>query len=439
MKKEKVGMISLGCPKNLVDSENMLGILKSQNLEITNDAKQADIMVINTCAFLEDSKNESLDTIRDIAKLKKSGTLKKLIVTGCLVQRYKDELEEMLPQVDHVLGTGQFHEIAKISNHALPVVDMKISKPVFYYDYATNREMVLPKHTVYIKIAEGCSRTCSFCIIPKLRGPSQSRSIESVLNEVKQIAKQGTKEFNLIAQDLTAYGLDRNDGATLEKLLKKLISVRNIEWIRLMYNYPMYFSDSLIAMIAKSKAICKYLDMPLQHIDKDLLLSMRRKVDEDEIIRLLDKLRANINGLTLRTTFIVGFPNETEKQFNKLARFVEQGYFDHIGVFTYSKEEGTGAAMMDGQIEEKVKQERKDIIMKLQQSISLKKNKARVGQVYNVLIDQKLKDKYQGRFEGQAIDIDGVTYIEGDGIQVGDFVRAKIERATHYDLYARKI
>lgn len=441
-KPQKVGMISLGCSKNLVDSEVMLGLLQQEGHEFTKSAEDADIMVINTCAFIEDSKKESVDTILEIADLKAKGKLKKLIVTGCLAQRYKADLEKEIPEIDHLIGTGEFQHIAEFARgkNQLPMAKSLVGKPDYVYDYATPRISTLPKHTAYVKIAEGCSRTCSFCIIPKLRGPGRSRGISSIVKECQNLVKQGAKEVHLIAQDLTAYGLDRDDGADLEKLLRELDAIEGLDWIRLMYNYPMYFTDSLVKLIADSKKICHYLDMPLQHIDSGLLASMRRKVDEKETKQLLQKLQSEIPDLTLRTTLIVGFPGETEEMFDKLYDFVEQTQFDRLGVFTYSQEEGTGAAMMKNQIPQKVKERRKDAIMKLQQKISIEKNKSLVGKNLRVLVDREVvqtgKSVFLARTQGQALDIDGNVFITGKNVPVGEFVDVTITKSTEYDLYA---
>lgn len=441
--KTKIGMISLGCSKNLVDSEVMLGLLSNGQYEITANQDDADVMIINTCAFIEDSKKESVDTILEVAELKKTGSLKKLIVTGCLAQRYKAKLEREMPEVDHFIGTGEFQNITDFVRESrgtteLPMAKSKVAKPLYVYDELTPRLSTLPKHTTYIKIAEGCSRTCTFCIIPRLRGDSRSRGIDSIVAEVKNLVASGTKEFNLIAQDLTAYGLDRDDGATLEKLLRELVKIEGLQWIRLMYNYPMYFSDSLIELIRDSKVICNYIDMPLQHIDSDLLLSMDRKTDENEVRTLVKKLRAMIPGITLRTTLIVGFPGETQAQFEKLKDFVREMEFDRLGVFTYSQEEGTKAAMMPNQIDDKVKKQRQEEIMLIQQEISARRNKQSVGKTIRVLIDHPTKDKnmFVGRTEGQAMEIDGNVFIEGENLKAGEFIDVKINKSLEYDLFA---
>ncbi|MEZ4845660.1 MAG: 30S ribosomal protein S12 methylthiotransferase RimO [Bdellovibrionota bacterium] len=442
--KTKIGMISLGCPKNLVDTEVMLGLLSKDQYEITNDQDSADVMIVNTCAFIEDSKKESVDTILEVAELKKTGKLKKLVVTGCLAQRYKAKLERELPEVDHFVGTGEFQNITEFVRQTpnntmeLPMARSKVAKPLYVYDELTPRISTLPPHTSYVKIAEGCSRTCSFCIIPRLRGDSRSRAIDSIVAEVKNLVAKGTKEFNLIAQDLTAYGLDREDGTTLEKLLREMVKVEGIEWIRLMYNYPMYFTDSLIELIRDSKVICNYVDMPLQHIDSDLLLSMDRKTDENEVRTLVKKLRQMIPGITLRTSLIVGFPGETQAQFEKLKDFVREMEFDRLGVFTYSQEEGTKAATMPNQISDKVKKQRQEEIMLLQQEISNRRNAQAVGQTMRVLIDNATKEKnlFVARSEGQAMEIDGNVFVTGENLMPGTFVDVKINKSLEYDLFA---
>jgi ribosomal protein S12 methylthiotransferase len=438
--KTKIGMISLGCPKNLVDTEVMLGLLSKDQFEITNNQDDAEVMIVNTCAFIEDSKKESVDTILEVAEWKKKGTLKKLIVTGCLAQRYKAKLERELPEVDHFIGTGEFQNITEFvrDSRDLPMARSKVSKPLYVYDELTPRLSTLPPHMSYVKIAEGCSRTCSFCIIPRLRGDSRSRGIESVTAEVKNLVKGGVKEINLIAQDLTAYGLDRDDGATLEKLLRELIKVEGIEWIRLMYNYPMYFTDSLIELIRDSKVICNYIDMPLQHIDSELLASMDRKVDEGEVVGLVRKLREKIPGITLRTTLIVGFPGETDAQFEKLKDFVREMEFDRLGVFTYSQEEGTKAAQMPNQVDQSTKERRKETLMLLQQEISNRRNHDAVGKTMRVMIDFPTKDKnmFVARTEGQAMEIDGNIFVTGENLKAGTFVDVKVNKAQAYDLFA---
>ncbi|MFH1262129.1 MAG: 30S ribosomal protein S12 methylthiotransferase RimO [Pseudomonadota bacterium] len=441
-RKTRVGLISLGCPKNLVDSEVMLGLLRDGGYELVNDEKKADVMIVNTCSFIEDAEQESIGTILNVARLKKAGTLKKLIVTGCLPQRYKADLENDLPEVDHFIGTGEFQRIAEFTKlkDELPVVRSLVDKPEFVYDYATPRISTLPPHTSYVKIAEGCSRPCAFCIIPRLRGRGRSRPISSIVEEVRRLASSGALEVNLIAQDLTAYGRDREDGATLEALLHELVAVDGIRWIRLMYNYPEFFTDGLIDLIATSEKICKYLDLPLQHIDDGILQAMKRKIGETETRELISKLKSRIPNLTLRTTMLVGFPGETDAQFEKLLSYVEETRFDRLGVFTYSHEEGTVAASLPDPVAPEVMAERKERVMLTQQKISLEKNAALVGKTLPVLIDRAFHRaggySHVGRTEGHAIDIDGTVYVRGKNFEVGRIVPVKIEKGTEYDLFS---
>jgi ribosomal protein S12 methylthiotransferase len=398
-------------------------------------------MIVNTCAFIEDAEKESVETILSISRLKAAGSLKKLIVTGCLPQRYKADLENDLPEVDHFIGTGEFHRITEFTNlgQELPVVRTAVEQPEYVYDYATPRISTLPPHTSYVKIAEGCSRPCAFCIIPRLRGRGRSRTIDSVVKEVERLVSAGTVEVNLIAQDLTAYGLDLKDGTALEGLLRELVKIEKLGWIRLMYNYPQYFTDGLIDLIAGSDKICKYLDLPLQHIDDEVLKSMRRNVTERETRDLLTKLRAKIPGLTIRTTLLVGFPGETEVQFEKLLKFVEEAEFERLGVFTYSNEDGTAAANLPDPVEPDVKNERRDRVMTLQQKISAKKNAALVGKEVDVLIDRAFHRAggytHVGRSQGHAIEIDGSVYVRAKNLAAGQFARVKITESSEYDLF----
>lgn len=441
--KPKVGLISLGCPKNLVDSEVMLGLLQKEGYELINDAKKADVMIINTCAFIQDAENESVETIVNVGRLKGAGKLKKLIVTGCFPQKYKEDLEKDLPEVDHFVGTGEFQRIAEFVRlqEDLPVVRSVIDQPEYLYDYATPRISTLPPHTAYVKIAEGCSRPCAFCIIPRLRGRGRSRSVDSIATEVRQLVGKGVYEVTLIAQDLTAYGLDLGSNSDLEKLLRELIQIDGLRWIRLMYNYPQHFTDSLIDLIAESDKICNYIDLPLQHIDDQVLKSMRRKVTEQETRDLLGKLRERIPNLTLRTTLLVGFPGETDQQFEKLLTFVREMEFDRLGVFTYSNEEGTAASNLPNHVDLEVSNNRRDQVMILQQEIALSKNRSCVGQEMEVLVDRAFHRAggytHVGRSQGHAIDIDGEIYVRGKGLVAGEFAHVKIIDSSEYDLFAK--
>jgi ribosomal protein S12 methylthiotransferase len=444
-RKIRVGLISLGCPKNLVDSEVMLGILRNEGYELTNDETKADVMIVNTCSFIADAEEESVQTILKVGQLKARKMLKKLIVTGCLPQRYKADLENDLPEVDHFVGTGEFHRIAEFVklNDELPVLRSTVDKPEYIYDYATPRISTLPPHTAYVKIAEGCSRPCAFCIIPRLRGRGRSRPIDSIVEEVRRLASTGAVEATLIAQDLTAYGRDREDGATLEALLRELVKVERLRWIRLMYNYPEFFTDDLIDLIASSDKICKYIDLPLQHIDDAILHAMKRKVGEEETRTLISKLKTRIPNLTLRTTMLVGFPGETEAQFEKLLAYVEETRFDRLGTFIYSHEEGTVASALPDPVPREVMEERKDRLMVAQQKISAEKNHALIGKTLPTLIDREFHRAggytHVGRTEGHAIDIDGTVFVRGKNARVGEFVTAKIVESSEYDLFAETV
>ncbi len=344
MDKLKVSLVSLGCPKNLVDSEVMLGHLPLDRYEIILDESQADIIVVNTCAFINDAKEESIDTILEVADYKENGNCKLLVVAGCLPQRYQEILKEQLPEVDLFLGTSEGPQIVELIEQQLQshIPSQEIGIPDYLYDHETPRVNSSPTYSSYLKIAEGCSNHCSYCVIPQLRGKLRSRSIASVVQEAHHLVAQGVTEIILIAQDITDFGADRDDGATLEKLLKELVKVDGIVWIRLLYAYPEGVSDELIELIVTEEKICNYLDLPLQHIDDQILSQMNRHLDEPQTRELLQRLRDRIPDLTLRTSFIVGFPGETNEQFDKLLEFIKEGYFERVGVFPYSREGDSG-------------------------------------------------------------------------------------------------
>lgn len=448
---KSVHMISLGCPKNLVDSENMLGLLKNSGIEHSANAPGADAVIINTCGFLQSSVKESLDTILEMVDLKQQGKIKRVVVTGCLTQRYGGDLQKELPEVDLFLGTGNFHRIATYleelegtdGNSHRPGTISVIPDPDYLYDHNTPRLQATLPHTAYMKVSEGCSRTCTFCIIPKLRGDLRSRSIDSLVQEATQLAAAGVVEINLIAQDLTAYGKELKPRQELAELLRRLCRIEGLRWIRLHYAYPHGFNDELIAVLRDEEKICPYIDMPLQHIDEALLKSMRRQTSETAIRELLAKLRAGIPNLTVRTTMIVGFPGESEAAFEKLYEFIREQRFERLGVFTYSREPGTPAAEMPGQIAEKVKTARRDKIMKLQQSLSLENNARLVGKRFPALIERRLpvdaegKQVYYARLQSQAPDVDGKTVIHSVAdLKVGAILPVKVEGASAYDLFA---
>jgi len=437
--KLKVSLVSLGCPKNLVDSEVILGHLPSERYEITLDEAEADIIIVNTCAFINDAKEESVDTILEVADYKESGNCKLLIVAGCLPQRYHDVLPEQLPEVDLFIGTAEGPRIVELIEHQLEAQNpaQEVGAPDFLYDHMTPRVNSSPTYTSYIKIAEGCSNHCSYCIIPQLRGKLRSRSIDSIVQEATHLAEQGVTEIILIAQDITDFGADRDDGATLEKLLKELVKIDKLVWIRLLYAYPDGVSDELIELIATEEKICNYLDLPLQHIDDQLLTQMNRHLNEEQTRQLIKKLRQRIPDLTLRTSFIVGFPGETREQFNKLLDFVAEGHFERVGVFRYSKEEGTVAATLPDQIPARMKTSRLNRLMKAQARVSFTKNRALVGRTEQVLVEGYSEETdllLKGRSARQAPDIDGQYLITAGTADVGEYVQLKITDSSEYDL-----
>lgn len=428
----KVAIVSLGCAKNLVDSELILGSLKKAGHCISSEDK-ADAIVVNTCGFIGDAVKESIDTILELADFKRRGRCRKLIVTGCLVERYREKLKEELPEVDAFWGTGSLHRIAELLEEAIPTP--YISPPGAIYDPDSPRVLITPSHTAYVKVSEGCSRTCSFCIIPRLRGKMRSRSLDSVIHEVRELAERGVKEINLIAQDLTSYG--RDIGTSLETLLRRLVDVDGIKWIRLHYCYPWGFSEPLLELIAGEDKIASYIDMPIQHINDRILKLMERGTTSRHIKELIERLRTHIPDLTLRTTFIVGFPTETEEEFSELLDFIEEARFERAGAFRYSHEEGTKAGEMDDTVSEEDKEERYERLMDVQSRISLSHNLRLVGSVQEAIIDDKEDGMYIARLSSQALDVDGVTYVASQKkLNPGEIVKVKITRADFYDLYA---
>ena len=436
---DKIGIVSLGCSKNLVDSEIMIGLLKKEQYEITNNPEEAKVIIINTCGFIKDAKQESINTILEFAEYKKKGNCKYLIVTGCLAERYKNQIIEEIPEIDAIIGTGSFNKIVDV------IKSLENNKKVCLfedknYDISIlnlRRQLATPKYTAYLKIAEGCNNYCTYCIIPKLRGNYRSRKIEDILFEAKNLAKNGVKELILIAQDTTKYGIDIYGKYMLPKLLKELGKIENLKWIRLMYCYPDDITDELIYTIADTDKVCKYIDLPLQHSNEEILKKMNRKISRNDIENLIYKIRDNIPGIILRTTFIVGFPGETSKHFNDLIDFVKTMKFDKLGVFTFSREEGTPAYNMKGQVSEQEKERRKNILMEIQSKISLIKNREKIGSVYEVLIETKHKNYYLGRSYMDAPEIDGNIYIKSkDNLKLksGEFVKIKILGASKYDL-----
>lgn len=435
-----VYMVNLGCPKNLVDGEVMLGLLAREGYTISLDPEQAGVLMVNTCSFINEAKEESIEAILDLARYKEHTTSTQLIVTGCLSQRYGQELRESLPEVDVFVGTGEFLRITEILNQKRTLLDgptTYIGAAHILPDHATPRIASTPFYTAYLKIAEGCNHKCAFCIIPKIRGLQESRPLDSLVTEAAMLAVQGVKELNLIAQDLTAYGRERRDGTTLLSLLRALSTVEGIAWIRLLYCYPNYLDEPLLRTIAEEEKVCPYIDMPLQHISDRMLRTMRREKSGNGIRRLLDRIRTQIPGVVLRTSFIVGFPGEDEEDFQQLLDFVDEAQIDHVGVFRYSQEEGTTAGTLPNQVPDEVKQERWHRVMERQAVVVRRKNLALIGSAQQVLVcGHDDRGRLWGRTSGQAPDIDGVVYINRTAAEIGEIVPLRIHAASGYDLRA---
>jgi ribosomal protein S12 methylthiotransferase len=435
--------VSLGCPKNRVDSEVMLGSLAEAGHVLVDAPDQAEVIVVNTCGFIDAAKEESIDTILEMAEYKERGACKKLVVTGCLTQRYPDQVAREIPEIDHILGSADFAGIAEVvgapaRGRKLPV--MQVSEtPEYLYDHTAPRVITGPRHSVYVKIAEGCDRPCAFCIIPKLRGPQRSRSIESVVTEVERLVGDGAREVNLVAQDLTRYGADLDDKPSLAQLLARLGQVAGLRWIRMHYTYPSAWTDELIEVVAGESKIVKYVDVPLQHIDDQMLKIMRRGHSARVTGALLERLRRGIPGLVLRSTFIVGHPGETGEMFDALCRFVETEELDRVGVFTYSREPGTTSAILPNRVPAKLAAERRDHLMEIQRGISRRKNQALVGRDIEVLVEgvsDESEHLLQGRWYGQAPEIDGSVYLADGQAHPGELVRARVTDGADYDLAA---
>ena len=436
--KQKFNIISLGCARNLVDSEVMSGLLAQDHYEIVQEPAEADVVLINTCGFIDAAKAESIDTIVEISRLKQEGTLRRLVVAGCLSQRYPQELATELPEVDLFIGTGEIPRIVNILREHERNQKLRhyVGIPEYLYDHVTPRLRSTPSYTAFVKVSEGCDHKCAFCIIPKLRGPHRSRSIESVVKEATMLAQSGVKEINLIAQDLTAYGRDRKDGTTLYGLLKELVHVPDLVWIRLLYAYPNFLDSPLLELIDKSEKICKYIDIPFQHVSAGILKSMRRGKSGSAVQDTVEKLRESISGLTLRSSLIVGFPGETEEDFQALLDFVERTRFERLGVFKYSIEEGTAAASLADHVDEEEKERRWQELMDLQASISRNNNEALIGSIQRVIIDG-IDETGQliGRTQGHAPEVDGAVYLQNPAsLGTGDFADVKITEALEYDL-----
>jgi len=436
--KHKVCVISLGCAKNLVDSEHILGWLAEKKYPLVGRLEEANIAVINTCGFIQSAVEEAIRTILEVSEKKRKGQLRKLFVVGCFVQRYGYKLRKEMPEVDGWAGPGEIHRITELvqesSGKGTPFL---INRPMFLPDHRTPRVQATPAFSAYLKIAEGCSHRCSFCMIPQLRGPFRSRRLESLIEEAVQMAERGVQEVNLIAQDTTMYGQDLGRGYQLEDLLEKLIQIRGIPWIRILYSHPERITDRLLELMETPSSLCPYLDIPIQHVDPEILRAMGRGMERAKVGQLIEKIRSTNDRISLRTTVMVGFPGETESAFKRLLGFVKTAEFDHLGAFVFSPERGTAAGLMKNAVEHGVAERRRDRIMHLQAKISRRKNEGRIGQVYPVLVETAGGDKKSllaGRTVFMAPEVDGQVFIRRGGIAAGRIVPVKITGAETYDL-----
>jgi len=436
--KEKVCVISLGCAKNLVDSEHILGWLSERKYPLVGGLEEADIAIINTCGFLQSAVEEAVRTILDVSERKRKGQLRKLYVVGCFVQRYGYKLRKEMPEVDGWAGPGEIHRITKLlQERTRKVSPFLINRPTFLPDHRTPRIQSTPPFSAYLKIAEGCSHRCSFCIIPQLRGPFRNRSLESLVEETVQMVERGVREVNLIAQDTTMYGKDLGARYGLEDLVERLVQVRGISWIRILYSHPERITDRLLELMGSPSPLCPYLDIPIQHVDPEILKAMGRGMDEAKVRKLIDKIRSRNERISLRTTMMLGFPGETEAAFKRLLGFVKETEFDHLGAFAFSPEKGTAAARMKNRVAPLVAERRRDRIMRLQAKISKRKNEARIGQVHPVLIESAGQEKHlpaSGRTSFMAPEVDGQVLIRGGVEEVGRIVPVRIIGAGTYDL-----
>lgn len=434
----KVGMISLGCPKNQVDAEHMLALIDAAGCEIVDYVDGCDVVIVNTCGFIDDAKKEAIENILDMVELKKEGIISKIVVTGCLAQRYKDEIVTEIPEVDAVVGIGANGDIVKTIEEVMSGVDtIEKYPPRCDLPLEGQRILTTPQYWAYLKIGEGCSNRCTYCTIPSIRGNMRSRSMENVIEEAKQLAESGVKELILIAQDTTSYGLDLYGELKLPELLNELCKIDSIEWIRLLYCYPDRITDELIETMKKQYKVVNYIDLPLQHADDKILKAMNRRGDQTMIRNVIEKLRTEIPDVVIRTTFIVGFPGEGEDEFENLAVFVNEIEFDRLGVFTFSAQEGTPAYDMEDQVEEDVKTRRGEIIMQDQYSIMEEKNSEKIGKTYKVIVEDYdgYSDSYTGRTYMDAPEIDGIVRFTSDrDLDIGDFVEVEIFDVEDYDL-----
>ena len=422
-KNKTLNLISLGCAKNLVDSEILLGGLNKTDVTLTQNPEEADTIVVNTCGFLDIAREESVDTILQAAELKKTGNLKELVVMGCLSERYPDELKKEIPEVDRIFGSNDHRQIVSF----LTGKEFAKDDPLFF------RSLMTPNHYAYLKIAEGCDNGCSFCSIPLMRGLQKSRTIPAIMDEAERLVSNGTRELLVIAQDTTSYGWDLETKVYLSDLLRELNTINNLEWIRVHYAHPAHLSQRIIDAMAECDKVCNYLDMPIQHAADTILKSMKRGLGQDGIRNRIHRLRSAIPEIAIRTTLIVGYPGETEDDFNSLRGFVEEMKFDRLGIFTYSEEEGTGAAHLDDNIPRQVKDDRKNILLEIQHEISLDRNESFVGKTLKVLVDQEGENVSVGRTEYDSPEIDNIVHIQGK-VDKGNFVSVRIESANEYEL-----
>ncbi len=443
MSAKKLGFVSLGCSKNLVDTEMMVGIMEKAGYEMTEDLAEAQVIIINTCTFIDPAKEESIQTILEAAEYKKTGKCERLVAAGCLTQQYKHSLGQEIPEIDIFIGTDSWQEILDAVNESYANGGEKVYK--FNTTPCANEELIpraalTPKYTAYVKIAEGCSNGCTFCYIPYVRGPMRSRPIPSVVHEVRRLASEGVREFNLIAQDLSCYGRDLKNGTNLAALLRELVKIDGVKWIRLFYLYPTYFDDELLSVILSEEKICKYVDIPLQHISNAVLQRMHRRDSSESIYALLRKLRAASPRMTIRTTLMVGFPGETDADFQELCDFIQEIKFDDMGAFKFSPQDGTPAARMTDQIDEEVKEDRYHQLMAIQAGISEENNGNLIDTYAEVLVEEIMEDgeghkQAKGRTSYQAPEVDGNVYIDNpEGLDPGDFVKVHIVDGYAYDL-----
>lgn len=430
IKNNKVSIVTLGCSKNLVDSELISGNLKKKGYSIVPE-DEADVIILNTCGFIGDAKKESISTALELLEYKKNGKCKQFILSGCLVERYSEQLKQEMPEIDGFWGTGSLQKIDELLE--TPGIDFKDNPQGTLYDPDSPRELLTSTHSAYVKVSEGCSRTCTFCIIPKMRGLMKSRPINSIKNEIEQLGDKGVREINLIAQDMTSYG--RDIGTTLENMLSELSDIENIDWLRLHYLYPWGVTDSLIELMSGDNKILPYIDMPLQHINDRMLKLMDRKTNRQKTIDIIERLRT-IPDLTLRSTFIVGFPGETDIEFEELLEFIEEYKFDRAGAFRYSQEEGTPAALLGGQVDEEVKEQRLEALMEIQSDISYQKNLGLIGTRQTAIVDGFEDGNIIARLSSQAPEVDGITYLDTDDESlIGRIVDIEINSCDIYDLH----